>query len=100
MPIEFLKKLEFLFKPATLKVAYGGRGGGKTEGFAQALIILAQTKKLRIACFREFHKSMKESVYTTIVGQIENMDLTNEFEIQAVSIISKRTGSEFLFAGL
>lgn len=100
MPVEFLKKLEFLFKPASIKVAYGGRGAGKTEGFAQALIILAQNKKLRIACFREFHKSMKESVYQTIVGQIESMGLTHEFDIQVTTIISKRTGSEFLFAGL
>ena len=82
MEIEFLQKLEFLFKPASLKVAYGGRGGGKTEGFAQALIILAQTKKLRILCCREFHKSMKESVYQTLVGQINNMDLSKEFDSQ------------------
>lgn len=26
MSVEFLRKLDFLFKPATLKVAYGGRG--------------------------------------------------------------------------
>ena len=57
MAVEFLNKLRFLFQPATLKVIYGGRGGGKTEGVAVALIILAQTRKLRIACFREFQKS-------------------------------------------
>lgn len=100
MAIEFLSKLSFLFQPASIKVAHGGRGGGKTEGFGQALLILAQTKKLRIACFREFHKSMKESVYQTLTGQIEAMDLSAEFDIQATTIISKRTGSEFLFAGL
>ncbi len=100
MAVEFLNRLSFLFQPASIKVAHGGRGGGKTEGFAQALLILAQTKKLRIACFREFHKSMKESVYQTLCGQIEAMGLSAEFDVQATTIISKRTGSEFLFAGL
>ncbi len=100
MAIEFLRKLEFLFKPASIKVAYGGRGGGKTEGFAQALTILAQNKKLRILCCREFHKSMKESVYTTLSNQIEYMGLSSQFDIQTNIIISKLTGSEFLFAGL
>src|SRR5436305_598053 len=98
MPLEFLKKLEFLFKPALYKVAYGGRAGGKTEGFAQALLLLAQSKKLRIACFREFHKSMKESVYQTLVGQIAGMGVSANFDIQATTIICKLTGSEFLFA--
>lgn len=100
MPIEFLRKLEFLFKPATIKVAYGGRGGGKTEGFAEALIVLASSKKLRIACFREFQKSIDESVYQTLKNRIIDMGLEQEFEIQSKSIISKRTGSEFIFMGL
>jgi hypothetical protein len=30
LSIEFNEKLEFLFKPARLKISYGGRGAGKT----------------------------------------------------------------------
>ena len=44
MQIEFNEKLEFLFKPARLKISYGGRGAGKTDGYAIALIILALQK--------------------------------------------------------
>jgi hypothetical protein len=52
LEIEFPEKLLFLINsPARLKILYGGRGAGKTENCARALIILACQKKLRIACF-------------------------------------------------
>jgi phage terminase large subunit len=38
--IEFPDKLEGLFKPARYKVAYGGRGSGKSWGFARAILAL------------------------------------------------------------
>ncbi len=99
--IEFLEKLQFLLtESARYKVAYGGRGAGKTIGFARALIILASTKKLRIACFREFQNSIAESVHENLKEQIYTMGLENEFAINDKNIISKRTGSEFIFKGI
>jgi len=101
MRIEFPEKLLFLInEPARYKILYGGRGGMKTETIALALIILACKCKIRIACFREIQKSISESVYQTIVNRIEDMGLSNEFDIQATTIISKRTGAEFIFFGL
>lgn len=101
MKIEFPEKLLFLInEPARYKILYGGRGGMKTETIALALIILACKCKIRIACFREIQKSISESVYQTIVNRIEDIGLTNEFDIQATTIISKRTGAEFIFFGL
>ena len=99
--IEFPEKLAFLVnEPARYKVLYGGRGGMKTESIARALVILTVQKKLRIACFREFQKSIVESVYQTIVNVIREYGLDDQFKILEKSITCIRTGSEFLFLGL
>jgi phage terminase large subunit len=101
MEIEFLQELSFLLDtPSRYKVLYGGRGGGKTEGIAIALIIFARMKRLRIVCFREFQKSIKESVHSTIKQKIYDLGLEAEFDIRETSIVCRRTGSEFLFHGL
>lgn len=101
MELEFPRKLHFLLtNPARLKILYGGRNAGKTENIARALIILATKKKLRIACFRELQNSISESVYETLKNVIFDLKLDDEFDIGATSIISLRTGSEFIFLGL
>lgn len=99
--VEFPEKLSFLVnEPARYKILYGGRGGMKTESIARALVILTVQYKLRIACFREFQKSITESVYPTIVHVIHEYGLSDQFKILDKSIICLRTGSEFIFAGL
>ncbi len=99
--VEFLESLLFLIQsPARFKILYGGRGAGKTENVARALIILALQRKLRIACFRELQNSIEESVHETIKNQIHDMGFDNEFDIQDKRIISVRTGSEFIFSGI
>jgi phage terminase large subunit len=100
MEIEFLEKLEFLFQPARLKIAYGGRGGGKTDGYAIALIILAMKMKLRILCLREIQTSIEESVKETIESYIVHYGLSDQFIIKDKSITCIRTGSRFIFSGL
>ena len=65
--IEFPEKLGFLlFESARWKVAYGGRGGAKTENGARALIMLARTKRLRILCGREIQNSINDSSKLTL----------------------------------
>lgn len=99
--IEFPEKLSFLLtEPARYKVLYGGRGGMKTESIARALVILTSSKRLRVACFREFQKSIADSVYQTIVNVINEFELQDQFKILEKSITCIRTGSEFLFLGL
>lgn len=99
--IEFIEKLGFLlFESARLKIAWGGRGAGKTEGFAEALVLLARTKRLRILCGREFQNSIDESVKQTIEAWIVQLGFEDEFKILNRQIIHKKTGSRFLFMGL
>lgn len=101
MEFKFPKVLDFLIQePARFKVLYGGRGAGKTENIAGALIILALQKTLRIACFREFQKSIESSVHPIIVHKINDWGLADEFVVTDKEIRCKRTGSIFLFGGL
>lgn len=100
MEIEFNDKLAFLFEPARLKIGYGGRGAGKTDGYAIALIIFAMKMRLRILCLREIQNSIEESVKSTIESYIDHYGLEWAFDIKDKSIICKLTGSKFLFSGL
>ena len=100
MEIEFPEKLEFLFKPARLKIIYGGRGGGKTENVSIALIILSMKMRLRILCLREIQNSIEESVKETIEANIHTMGLSDNFDIKDKSITCISTGSRFIFSGL
>jgi phage terminase large subunit len=98
-PILIPEKLDFLFEPYRYKVAYGGRGGAKSWGFARALIALADQDKRRILCTREYQNSIQESVHRLLTDQIEAMGLTSHFTITQQAI-THANGSEFIFAGL
>lgn len=99
--IEFVEKLGFLiFESARFKVVFGGRGAGKSEGIAIALILLSRSKKLRILCLRELQSSIDESVKETIEANISSMGFDDEFIITRKQILCKRTGSRFIFSGL
>jgi phage terminase large subunit len=80
-------------------VAFGGRGSGKSWGFARALLIQAANKPLRILCTREIQKSIKQSVHTLLNDQIQALGLGAFYEVLE-SEIRGRNGSSFTFAGL
>lgn len=97
---EFPSKLKFLFKEGLrYKVAKGGRGSGKSWGFARALLIQGAAKPLRIGCFREVQKSIKDSVHKLLSDQISALGLTSQYEVLE-TVIRGRNGTEFLFGGL
>ena len=99
METEFPKKLRFLFKPMRYKVAYGGRGGAKSWGFADALLILGSANPLRILCAREIQKSIKESVHQLLKDRISVLKLEAFYEVLETEIRGKN-GTLILFAGL
>lgn len=96
---KFPDKLQFLFKPSRYKVAYGGRGSGKSWGFARALLLQAANKQLRVLCAREVQKSIKQSVHTLLSDQIQALGLGAFYEVLEAEIRGKN-GSQFSFAGL
>lgn len=95
----FPKKLQFLFKPARYKVCRGGRGSGKSWGFARALLIIGAGKPIRVLCTREVQKSIQQSVHQLLKDQIAALNLTSFYEVLQTEIRGQN-GTAFYFSGL
>lgn len=95
----FPEKLRFLFEPARYKVVRGGRGSGKSWGFARALLLMGAGKTLRVLCTREVQKSIAQSVHQLLKDQIEALGLSAFYEVLATEIRGKN-GTQFFFSGL
>ncbi len=90
---------EFLQKPSRYKVAWGGRGSGKSWAFAMMLLLLGAKKPERILCAREVQRSLKDSVHQLLTDQINKLGLNDFYEVTETEIRGKN-GTLFLFAGL
>ena len=100
MEIEFPSKLKALLtEKYRYRVLYGGRGGLKSWGAADALLLLGAQKPLRILCTREFQVSIKDSVHQLLRDQIKRLGLDSFYEVQNSQIIGKN-GTTFGFIGL
>lgn len=97
MTIEIPKAFRFLFEPSRYKVAYGGRGSGKSWAFASALLIKGIQEPLRVVCAREFQNSIDESVHKLLSDLIKQHNMP--YNIQQYQITGYN-GSEFIFKGL
>jgi phage terminase large subunit len=96
---KFPSKLNFLFEPHRYKVAYGGRGSGKSWSYARALIIKAAQDPVRILCAREIQRSIKQSVHQLLTDQIQAMGYGAFFEVLETEIRGLN-GSQINFTGL
>jgi phage terminase large subunit len=96
---DFPAKLQPLFRPSRYKVARGGRGSGKSWGFARALLILGAQKPLRILCTREVQKSIQQSVHQLLCDQIAALGLSAFYQTLATEIRGAN-GTAFYFSGL
>ena len=92
-------KLQCLYKPKRTKVLYGGRGGTKSWGVAEALILKGAQKPLRILCTRELQDSIKESVHKLLSDTIERLGLQDAYTIMD-TVIRGKNGTEIVFEGL
>lgn len=103
---EFPEKLSFLFDPYRYKVAYGGRAGMKTWGFARALLIKGIQKPQRFLCARETQSSILQSVHETLRSQCFKLGLNDKYEVMKTEIrtrprvFGKNQQTAFIFAGL
>jgi phage terminase large subunit len=113
--VTYIKKLEPIFhvvgaitqpefysyiKAYEIFLVKGGRGGGKSESVAQALINVSRVEKTRILCTREIQGSMKDSVKAILEYWIHEWGLDDEFIIRRDTIINKFTGTDFVFIGM
>lgn len=95
LPKQFYPFLE----PHRYKVAYGGRGSGKSWSIATALVLRALQEPTRILCAREIQKSILDSCLQLLSDTIYRMEVESEFDIQATQILCSN-GSRFIFEGL
>jgi len=84
---------------ARYRVAYGGRGSGKSWAFARALIVRALERPTRVLCAREIQGSITESVHRLLSDQVDQLGLAPWFDVQATTIAG-HAGSEFIFSGV
>ena len=99
MSLELPEKLAPFAEPHRYKVAYGGRGSGKSWGIARLLLALGRAKRLRVLCARELQVSISDSVHRLLSDQIDALGFSAFYTVQNNSI-SGRNGTEFIFSGL
>lgn len=91
--------VEFI-EPHRYKIAYGGRGSGKSWTIARLLIEISRRINCRILCGRELQNSISDSVIQLLSDTIARCGYQNEFDIQRNRIYHIATGSNFLFYGI
>ena len=100
LAIEVAPVFEPLLERSRYKGAWGGRGSGKSQFFADALIIRCLSEPgLRVLACREIQKSLKESAKRLIESKIEEYGLGTLFEVQSAEIKTPG-GGLIAFAGL
>ena len=99
LTIQIPEKLEQFLEPSRYKIAYGGRGSGKSWTLAQLLVLRAYQQPTRILCAREIQRSISDSVILLLGDTIDRMGLSGFFDVQRNTIIGAN-GSKFIFEGL
>lgn len=99
LEINIPEKMAPFLDPMRYKVAYGGRGSGKSWTIAQLLILKAYQSPTRILCAREIQRSISDSVIQLLSDTIDRMGLREAFEVQKTQILGSN-GSRFIFEGL
>lgn len=102
--MEVIVEIPSSFKPLLLgkyrnKLYYGGRAGGKSYAFADALLLKGRIDKLFIACVREVQNSIKDSVYKLLKDRCEHYGF-NDYVFYEDRIENSITGTRFIFKGL
>ena len=90
-----------LLQPCRYKGVWGGRGGGKSQFFAEAIVeahIIDPDR--RTVCVREIQKSLSQSVKRLIEDKIAELGVGDYFDIQESLIKNTRGGGLIIFQGM
>lgn len=100
LAIEVAPTFRPLLEPNRYKAAWGGRGSGKSQFFADLMIATAVRKPgFRGLCCREVQKSLKESAKRLLESKIQQHGLGSMFDVQQDQIKTPG-GGVIVFAGL
>ena len=95
-----IKKQRTVFAPDVVyHVNYGGRGGAKTWTWADAVVVEASLRPIRVLVTREFQISIEESIKDEIESAIEARGISHFFTSTKTAIVGKN-GSKFIFKGI
>lgn len=102
--VELPPKLARLFAPprgaCRYRCAFGGRGSGKSFGFALVAAIWGYAQPLRVLCTRDLQVSIKESFHAELRAAIAAHPwLAAHYDV-GVDYLRGANGTEFLFRGL
>lgn len=81
------------------RAAYGGRGSAKSHSFCGALVLKAAQRPLRIGCYREIQRSIRDSVKRLLDDKIADAGLGGFYDSTDTEIRGAN-GSLFIFNGL
>lgn len=90
--------LPLVSKRKRFKIVVGGRGSGKSHTVADICLMDAQTKGVKVGCFREFQVSIKDSVKSLLEDEIDSLGL--EGFVSKDTEIEHSNGARFVFKGL
>lgn len=79
---------------------WGGRGGAKSWGIADAIVELCSTRKERVAGAREHMVRIKESSKELLDAKVRESKWAADWVITEYELRNKRTGSVIFFVGL
>jgi phage terminase large subunit len=91
--------LPFIMEQKRYKVAYGGRGGGKSQNIIRLLLALALEKPRRILNTRAVRYALRDSIYQLYTDLIHAWQLERYFTFRN-DFIEVFNGSRLLFCGL
>lgn len=81
-----LKRFLTVHKP--LKIAYGGRGSGKSIGFGDMLTFKMDTEGADVYCLREYQDSVYDSVHRVFKGSIQDRLKLSNWTIQENRVVA------------
>ena len=96
LPSEFKPLFDSWWRHAVIE---GGRYSLKSHTVARFLLLTARSRRVRIACLRQFQKSIADSSYQLLIDLIQQYGFS-EFVWTNDTITNTNTGSTFIFKGL
>ena len=96
LPSEFKPLFDSWWRHAVIE---GGRYSLKSHTVARFLLLTARSKRVRIACLRQFQKNIADSSYQLLIDLIQQYGFS-EFVWTNDIITNTNTGSTFIFKGL
>lgn len=85
--------------PVRYRAVYGGRGSAKSHSFALSLVLKAASRTLRVGCYREIQRSIRDSVKRLLDDKIREAGLEGFYKSTDTEIRAPN-GSLFIFNGL